>query len=115
MVVSDPGQYAALAAMLALMVGAVFWIARFARLGWMADYFSHPVLVGYIHGIAIVLIVGQLGKLLGIQVDGDRVLDRLGDISRNLEATDAATVAVGVGRWWCCSPCGSSRGGYRRR
>ncbi len=96
MVVSDPEQYAALAAMLAIMVGAVFWIARVARLGWMADYFSHPVLVGYIHGIAIVLIVGQLGKLLGIDVEGDRVLDRLGDISRNLEATDAATVAVGV-------------------
>ena len=97
MVVSDPGQYATLAAMLALMVGGVFLIARVARLGWMADYFSHPVLVGYIHGIAIVLIVGQLGKLLGIQVEGDRVLDKLGDISRNLEATDAATVAVGVG------------------
>lgn len=97
MAVSDPGEYAALAAMLALMVGAVFWIARLARLGWMADYFSHPVLVGYIHGIAIVLIVGQLEKMLGIDVEGDRVLDQLGDISRNLEATDAATVAVGLG------------------
>lgn len=97
MAVADPGRYAALAAMLALMVGAVFVVARLARLGWMADYFSHPVLVGYIHGIAIVLIVGQLEKLLGFDVDGDRVLDQLSDISRNLEATDAATVAVGVG------------------
>ncbi len=96
MAVTDPAEYAALAAMLALMVGAVFWIARLARLGWMADYFSHPVLVGYIHGIAIVLIVGQLEKMLGIDVEGDRVLDQLGDISRNLEATDAATVAVGL-------------------
>lgn len=96
MAVSNPGEYAALAAMLALMVGAVFWIARLARLGWMADYFSHPVLVGYIHGIAIVLIAGQLGKMLGIDVEGDRVLDQLGDISRNLEATDAATVVVGL-------------------
>ena len=96
MAITDPGEYAALAAMLALMVGAVFWLARLARLGWMADYFSHPVLVGYIHGIAIVLIVGQLGKMLGVQVDGDRVLDQLGDISRNLEATDAATVVVGL-------------------
>ena len=82
--------------MLALMVGGVFLIARLARLGWMADYFSHPVLVGYIHGIAIVLIVGQLEKLLGVDVDGGRVLEQLSDISRNLEATDAATVAVGV-------------------
>jgi SulP family sulfate permease len=97
MAVADPGRYAALAAMLALMVGGVFVVARLARLGWMADYFSHPVLVGYIHGIAIVLIVGQLEKLLGFDVDGDRVLDQLSDISRNLEATDAATVAVGVG------------------
>jgi sulfate permease, SulP family len=62
-------QPADAAAMLALLVGACFLLARLVRLGWIADYFSRPVLIGYIHGVAVVLIVGQLGKLLGIPVD----------------------------------------------
>ena len=49
--------------MLALLVGLVFFAARLIRLGWLADYFSQAVLVGYITGVAIVLILGQLGKL----------------------------------------------------
>ena len=60
---------AELAAALALLVGACFLIAHVLRLGWLADYLSRPVLVGYIHGIAVLLIVGQLGKLTGIDVD----------------------------------------------
>ena len=51
--------------MLALLVAACFLVARVLRLGWLADYLSRPVLVGYIHGVAVVLIVGQLGKLPG--------------------------------------------------
>ena len=54
---------AELAAMLALLVAACFALAWVLRLGWIADYFSRPVLVGYIHGVAVVLIIGQLGKL----------------------------------------------------
>ena len=44
--------------------------ARLGRaLGWLADYFSRPVLVGYIHGVAVVLVCSQLGKLLGVDID----------------------------------------------
>ena len=60
---------AELAAMLALLVAACFALAWVLRLGWIADYFSRPVLVGYIHGVAVVLIIGQLGKLLGLSID----------------------------------------------
>ena len=60
---ADPADRAPLAALLAILVGAVFLGAWLARLGWMADYFSRPVLIGYIHGVAAVLIVGQLGNL----------------------------------------------------
>ena len=59
-------EYAALAAMLALLVGLVFFVARLVRLGWIADYFSQAVLVGYITGVAVVLILGQISKLVGI-------------------------------------------------
>ena len=43
----DPERYASLAALLAVLVGAVFLVARLIRLGWVADYFSRAVLIGY--------------------------------------------------------------------
>ena len=45
-----------LAGALALMVGGCFLAARALRLGWLADYFSRPVLIGYLHGVAVVLV-----------------------------------------------------------
>ena len=58
---------AELAAMLALLVAACYLLALVLRLGWVADYFSRPVLVGYIHGVVVVLIIGQLGQADGRQ------------------------------------------------
>ena len=87
-------EYAGLAAMLALLVGAVFLAARLIRLGWIADYFSQAVLVGYITGVAVVLVVGQLGKLLGVSSDQDGTL-RVGyDVLRHAGDANAATVVV---------------------
>jgi MFS superfamily sulfate permease-like transporter len=78
----DPGRYASLAALLALLVGASFLVASLIRLGWVADYFSRAVLVGYIHGVAVVLIVGQLGKLLGLDIDAQDPLPQLAEVAR---------------------------------
>jgi MFS superfamily sulfate permease-like transporter len=63
---ASSSEYAALAAMLAIIVGAIAVVGRIIRIGWVADYFSRSVLVGYLHGVAIVLVTGQLGKLFGI-------------------------------------------------
>src|SRR5260370_861108 len=68
MAASGSAEAARLAATLALLVGGCFVVARLLRLGWIADYFSRPVLVGYIHGVAAVLIIGQLGKVLGLDI-----------------------------------------------
>jgi len=87
---------AAAAAMLALLVGACFLVARLVRLGWIADYFSRPVLIGYIHGVVVVLIVGQLGKLFGIPVDARDPLGQLADILRGLGDASGATILVGA-------------------
>jgi len=89
-------KYAELAAMLALMVGLVFFAARLVRLGWIADYFSQAVLVGYITGVAIVLILGQLGKLVGVSSDKNGTIRQTIDIVRHLGEANAATVAVGA-------------------
>jgi sulfate permease, SulP family len=73
-------EAAELAPMLALLVAACFLVARLARLGWVADYLSRPVLIGYIHGVAVVLVISQVPKLLGIGVDAADPLPQLVEI-----------------------------------
>ena len=82
--VAGSGAAAELAATLALLVAACFLVARFLRLGWVADYFSRPVLVGYIHGVAVVLVIGQLGKLLGLPIDAREPLGQLWEVIHEL-------------------------------
>ena len=86
-------EAAELAAMLALLVAACFLVARLARLGWIADYLSRPVLIGYIHGVAVVLVIGQL---LGLDVEGADPLPQLVEIVRELGDVDGPTLAVGA-------------------
>jgi high affinity sulfate transporter 1 len=83
------------AAMLALLVAGCFMLARLLRLGWVADYLSRPVLVGYIHGVAIVLVIGQLGKLLGLSIDAREPLPQLVEVVRSLGSVSWPTLAVG--------------------
>jgi SulP family sulfate permease len=85
---------AELAAMLALLVAACFALARVLRLGWIADYFSRPVLLGYIHGVAVVLVVGQLGKLLGLSINARNPLPQLWEVVRELGSVSRVTLAV---------------------
>ena len=94
--VADPGQRASLAALLALLVGAVFLGAWAGRLGWVADYFSRPVLIGYLHGIAAVLIFGQLGKLLGLSMSAQTSPGQIGEIVREIADLSWTTLAVGL-------------------
>ena len=94
--VAGSGEASELAAMLALLVGACFLLAWAARLGWLADYFSRPVLIGYIHGVAVVLVCSQLGKLLGIDIDASEPIGQLVDALRELGDMSLATVAVSV-------------------
>ena len=85
-----------LAAALALLVAACFLAARALRLGWLADYFSRPVLIGYLHGVAVVLVVSQLGKLLGLDIDARDPLPQIGEVVRELDETSGITLAVGA-------------------
>ncbi len=73
----DGGRYAALAGALALLVGAICLLGRLARLGFLADLLSRPVLVGYLTGIALIMISGQLEKITGVPVDGDTFVAEL--------------------------------------
>ncbi|WP_280346674.1 SulP family inorganic anion transporter [Nocardia neocaledoniensis] len=73
----DPARYAALAALLALLVGGLCLLASAARLGVLADLLSRPVLIGYLAGTAGLMIVSQLGRVTGVPVDGQSVIAQL--------------------------------------
>ena len=62
----------------------------------MADYFSRAVLIGYLHGVAVVLIIGQLAKLLGLDVDAQEPLAQLVEVARELPELSGTTLAVGA-------------------
>jgi high affinity sulfate transporter 1 len=94
--VAGSADAAELAAMLALLVAICFAAAWALRLGWIADYFSRPVLIGYIHGVAVVLVIGQLGKLFGLSIDARDPLSQLWEVITELGSASGATVAVGA-------------------
>ena len=92
----DPHRLVALASFTALMVGAFFIAARLLRLGWLADYFSRAVLVGYLHGIVFVVVVGQLSKLVGLPSGANKALPQLKYLITHLGDIERASVLVGV-------------------
>jgi len=85
-----------LAGILALLVGAICAIAAVARLGFVADLISKPVRMGYLAGLAITIVVGQLPKLLGYSVDADSFVQEIRAIVTQLGQTNVWTFAVGL-------------------
>jgi SulP family sulfate permease len=65
------------AALLAIAVGVVCLIGWISRLGFLSELLSKPVLVGYMAGIAALMIVSQIGKVTGIEVEGDSFIQEL--------------------------------------
>ena len=70
----DPGRAVAYASILALMVGAVTVLAGIFKLGFVADLLSKPTQIGYMNGLALTIVIGQLPKLFGFSVDGDGLI-----------------------------------------
>jgi SulP family sulfate permease len=92
--VAASADAAELAAMLALLVAFCFAVAWTLRLGWIADYFSRPVLIGYIHGVALILVIGQLGKLFGLSIAASEPLPQLWEVIRELCDVSGLTIAL---------------------
>ncbi len=96
MTAGDPERYAAAAAALALVVGVLCLLGRLARLGFLADLLSRPVLVGYMAGIAALMVVSQLGKLTGVRVEGDTPLAESAFVLGHLGQVQLPTLTVAV-------------------
>ncbi|MGW1894383.1 SulP family inorganic anion transporter [Streptomyces sp. NPDC002004] len=88
----DAERYAVLAATLAVVVGVLCLVAWVARLGFIADLLSRPVLVGYLAGVALIMIVDQLPKLTGVETKGSGFFPQLVSFAENLSTAHPATV-----------------------
>jgi sulfate permease, SulP family len=90
----DYQTYAALAAALALLVGAACLIGFAFKLGFLADLLSRPILVGYMAGVALIMIGGQLSKVTGVPIDSDKFFSQLADLFTNLDQLDPSTTIL---------------------
>ncbi|HEU5486327.1 MAG TPA: SulP family inorganic anion transporter, partial [Microlunatus sp.] len=90
----EPELAATAAAALAVAVGVICLIGRLARLGYVSDLLSKPVLTGYMTGIAVLMIVSQLGKITGLSVPSGRTLAELGYVLTHLGDVHVPTVIL---------------------
>lgn len=93
----DPERAIALAGLLAILVGAVVIAAGVARLGFLTDLLSAPVRHGYLNGIALIVIVSQLPKLLGFRASGDTLIAEGGSFVTSVLAGRTNPVALVIG------------------
>lgn len=93
----DPARAIALAGMLALMVGVIEIGLGVAKLGFVADLLSNEVQVGYMNGLAVTIIVGQLPKLFGFSTDANGFVNEFRAFFSGLDQTVGAALLVGAG------------------
>jgi high affinity sulfate transporter 1 len=93
---SDPGSYQAYASAFVLVTGLVFLAAGVARLGFITQFLSKPVMDGFVVGLAVFVSVGQLNKLFGVEKPEGNTLEKLVGISRELPGADLTTFVVGA-------------------
>jgi sulfate permease, SulP family len=93
----DPGRLATLCATLGVMVGVLCIAAGLLRLGFVANFLSKPVIVGFMHGVALVIIGSQLPKVLGIRAEGETTLEQFASLLPRLGDTNLVALAIGAG------------------
>jgi len=93
---SDPASLLNASAMLGLLVGAILVLASLLRLGFVANFISDPVLIGFKAGIGLVIVVDQVPKVLGIHLPKGSFVDHLLGIFGKLSETSVTTLVVGL-------------------
>jgi MFS superfamily sulfate permease-like transporter len=97
MAVAGTPHYAALVTLLALMVGAILIVVGLLRAGWLATLLSIPVTTGFLAGIAIHIIVGELPTLLGISEERGHLLLQLFHVLGRLDEANPYALSLGAG------------------
>jgi high affinity sulfate transporter 1 len=93
----DPAKAIALAGMMAVMVGLIEIGLGLGKLGFVADLLSKEVQVGYMNGLGITIIVGQLPKLFGFSTNADGFIDETRQFFSHIDETNKTALLLGVG------------------
>src|ERR1700760_1486312 len=93
----DEKRAIALASLLAIMVAAIMILAAVAKLGFIADLISKPTMIGYMNGLAVTILVGQLPKLFGFSVEGDSFIAELRAFIRGVANGETVSAALLIG------------------
>ena len=89
-------EYIAVALLLALISGIMLLVMGLLRLGFIANFLSHPVISGFITASGILIAVSQLKHILGIQASGHNLIEMVQALVSNLPQTNGPTVIIGV-------------------
>jgi high affinity sulfate transporter 1 len=90
-------DYQSLSVTLAFLAGLFCIAGSFLRLGGLADFLSRPILAGFLNGIALSILLGQLGKLFGFSIESGGIIPRLVEFVSKLDMTHGPTLAIGAG------------------
>jgi high affinity sulfate transporter 1 len=93
----DPAQAVVLSSMLALMTGAIMVAAGVFKLGFVADLLSKPTMLGYMNGLALTIIVGQLPKLMGFSIDADSFVEEVVGFLNGVANGEVVPAAAAIG------------------
>lgn len=93
----DPARFLMLSAGLALVMGLLLLAAGIFHLGFLSDFLSRPIVTGFVFGLALVIIVGQVPKMLGVPAGEGNFFQQTGAILRSLNQALPLTVVLGVG------------------
>ena len=93
---TDMGTYQAYAVALVLVIGVIFLVAGLARLGWVTQFLSKPVMDGFVTGLAIFVAVGQLNKLFGVEKGEGNTFEKFFAVIKQLPEANWVTFAVGA-------------------
>ncbi|MGI9666940.1 MAG: SulP family inorganic anion transporter [Acidimicrobiia bacterium] len=86
----------AMVAAITLVSGVLFLLMAIFKMGWISQFLSKPVITGFLFGAAIQVVIGELPKITGTEIDGDNSWEKLWSWIQSLPDTDSATLVVGV-------------------
>ena len=92
---SDPARWLALATMQAIMIGAIQLTAGVARVGFIADFIPKSVITGFLNGMALIIIVSQLGKISGINLTQEDFFPRIWEFYNKIHQFHQPTLIIG--------------------
>ncbi len=96
LVARGDNNYASLTSLLAVIVGIICLIGYFAKLGFLANLLSKPILVGYMAGVAVIMIAGQLGKISGIKIESETVFGQIAEFFSQIERIHLPTFILAI-------------------